>query len=66
MSIPPTARAVGKAVTLRLRDGRQIHGTLQAAEPPLYRLQMNSTHTVRAFDRRDVDTLVVHEWIRRP
>lgn len=62
---PPTAQAVGRAVTLRLRDGRQVHGTLQDAAPREYTLQLSSTGATRSFPRYEVSALVVHEWVQR-
>lgn len=57
----PTLSSIGKPVTLHMRDGRRVHGTLQDVEGRLYVLHQSSG--VRRYDRLDVDILQVREKI---
>ena len=61
MTPPPSKQAVGKPVTLRLRDGHLFHGTLVEATADSYILQQVSGE--RAIARRDVATLKVREFV---
>lgn len=60
MSIPPTRAAIGKPITLHLKNGMVWHGVLHPATDAVQYAIQRAGH-VQAVRRSDVDTLIVRE-----